>query len=550
MKHFNLSLALALSTLPLSCSRSGPAPHDDTQILSWEQPDEAFRIGRGYDPESLEPVRGDCLMHPEQYLESNWADARGIKADITETRITSKEQLYKELNLSVNARARYGAFGGSGSYAQYEKFTSSEDGFTWLYNLKVAIGSKTLQTERISLEGFKPEAQQLIRAAQAGDEQAKRSFYRMCGSKFVRGVRLGGAISEVLEVSSKATDTVRSITAKLKASYGSGPFQVSGNAALSSLFDSAEKSSFLKREISQTGGETIEFDLTDANVGTKIDAYVAAIKQQNAAVIEVEMIDWSTLLNFTPSDPIDVARSIRMEQLLRQLWRYQDNLNRIDTYIYLYEHGVYSLSDADVARLRASYSEVTEALDSVIEVGKSCFLDAATCGKAIKQVVVALPQPTLAPQAKERLYQTTHWQMLFPAEGAKLETLQQAGVTSWRFDEKIIAADRAGHAIPLHVDLFEVACANILELFPFNQKQVFASFQGEPIFYTESTGRYPQNKARYAASFGFKSQAYCLQIQVWSDPVDAIDFSLEDASPLSRSLRRFASSVQTLQLGE
>ena len=118
-------------------------------------------------------------MKPEQYLETSWIDAQGIKAQISETRITSKESLYKELNLTANAKVKYGAFSGGGSYSQYEKFASTEDSFTWLFSLKAAIGTKTLQTERIDLDAFKPEARSLILAAKSGDEAAKKAFFQI-----------------------------------------------------------------------------------------------------------------------------------------------------------------------------------------------------------------------------------------------------------------------------------------------------------------------------------------------------------------------------------
>ncbi|MDQ3232213.1 MAG: hypothetical protein M3Q07_10365, partial [Pseudobdellovibrionaceae bacterium] len=195
MKHF--LAPLILGAMVLSCSEE-----QKSQPKGWEQPDEAFRIGRGYDPNAQESVRGDCLLNPEQYLKTSWIDAQGIKARTSETRITSKEKLYKELNLTANAKMKYGTFTGGGSYSQYEKFASTEESFTWLFSLNAAIGTKTLQTENLDLDSFKPEARALILAAKSGNQASKKAFHTMCGTQFIRSVRLGGALTEVLEISS------------------------------------------------------------------------------------------------------------------------------------------------------------------------------------------------------------------------------------------------------------------------------------------------------------------------------------------------------------
>ncbi len=51
------------------------------------------------------------------------------------------------------------------------------------------------------------------------------------------------------------------------------------------------------------------------------------------------MADRETVVSVNPSGLTAVARSIRIQQLLRDLWRNNDELDRIDTYGYLFETG-------------------------------------------------------------------------------------------------------------------------------------------------------------------------------------------------------------------
>lgn len=540
------TLFLITSLMLAACAAESPPP-TQAQTLSWQQPDEAFRIGRGYDPDVIEPIRGDCIVHPEQYLSSNWLDAKGIKAEISETRITSKENLYKELNLAANAKVKYGAFGGGGSYAQYEKFTSSQEGFTWLFNLKVALGSQTLQTERITLESFRADAQQLIRAAQAGDTEARAAFARLCGSQFIRSVRLGGALTEVLEINAKAFDQVREITARMKASYGSGPFKVSGNASLHALFSQAEKYSLLKREFSQLGGDQILFDMTAANLQETIDAFVQSMKTQNAVVIEVEMVDWNTLIDFAPRDPLQLARSIKIDQLLKQLWRYQDHLDRLGSYLYLYERAVYSFSSSEVEGLRRDYQAVSEAIDQLIEVGKGCVIAESFCQQKLPLVTVHFPPVRQAPLADERELRTDRWRFSLPSGEGLMEIQGTGPAKIWRLPPlEDTASD--GSRVRLQLDLRELSCSSIAEVLTPSGSEILASFEAEPIYYTESIRTFPEAEQRYSLNMAFKSGSDCLHLQAWSDPRAEIKISLVDDAALSRRLRRLAASV-SLQSG-
>lgn len=531
---------LIMGALVFSCSDGG----QDSKVKGWEQPDEAFRIGRGYDANAQESVRGDCLLNPEQYLATTWIDAQGVKSNITETRITSKENLYKELNLTANAKVKFGAFSGGGSYSQYEKFVSTEDSFTWLFSVKAAIGTKTLQTEKLNIDSFKPEARELILGAKSGNEESKKAFYRMCGTQFIRSVRLGGAITDVLEISSKAVDQVKEITAKMNASYGSGPFKVSGNASYNSIFAKAQKNSFYKREFEQTGGESIKYELTDENVYTVLDNYVKELKQQNAAVIEVEMADWNTLVNFSPSDPVDVARGIRIDQLLRQLWRYQDTLQKIDTLIYYHDQGTYDFTEKDLADLNIAYTKITGAIDEVIAVGKGCYADASACAKAIEQVIVTLPVPKEKKVGNETFYSTAHWSVLFPSKTASLVSETSGTTTVWRFNEQLSGYTLDGALLGLQLDLYEVPCQNVSEIMQVDANHILPSFDSQPIYYLESLRSYPAGKKRYSATFGIKSGANCLQIQASSNAIATSGVSIVDESQISRSLRRLVSYIK------
>ncbi|MDQ3233856.1 MAG: hypothetical protein M3Q07_18725, partial [Pseudobdellovibrionaceae bacterium] len=292
------------------------------------------------------------------------------------------------------------------------------------------------------------------------------------------------------------------------------------------------------------GGNQIHFDLTDENVQAVLDKFVADLKQQNAAVIEVEMIDWNTVVDFSPSDPVDIARSIRIDQLLRQLWRYQETLQKIDTYIYLYDQGTYAFNDSEVDSLKTAYNEVTDAIDKIISVGRSCYADAAACSQAIEQVVVKLPKPREAITDNEALYAVGHWDVLFPSKANTLSSASSGSSTAWRFNEPLPSRTLDGTAVSFQVDIVDSSCTSITDVLTPNAANVVPSFNADPIYYSEAMRTLPNGKKRYAISFAVKSGASCAVLNAASIGNMTSNMSIEDDSNASRALRRLAGSLK------
>lgn len=530
---------LASMVMLFACQRDPDSP---SKTQSWQSPDEGFRIGRGYDPDAVEQIRGDCIANPESFLEASWRDAAGIKAKLTETRLTSHEDLLRELNISVRASGSYTFYSGGGEYSKYEKFVASKDNFSWLFAVEAEVGSKTLQTERIGMNNFSNEARELIQKARAGDEAARKSFRTLCGTQFVRTVRLGGHINEVLEISARATDLIQKIHAEIEGSGGGAVWSASASASFDSVLQSANRSNMLKREYSQNGGDTITFDISPSTVQKTLDDFARNLRQGNATVIRVELVDWETLVNFTPTGMTNIARQIRLEELLKQLWRQREVLDKIDTMIYLFEKGDISLTSSEIATLRTAHSQVTAFLDKVIELGQSCYVDASACNAGSDAVIVDFP-PTRPIKRDVGRFSTNKWSFEYANPDAHFHQTTIGDTTSWSSDN-LLATQLSNHdETKLRTDLMETSCTSISSLLSAQGPVVLSSFLGEPLHYTERLRDYPGGK-QAVISFGFKQNNNCLLFQVYTETPTVTGFTLEDDSPASKVVRSMAQSIR------
>jgi hypothetical protein len=536
--------AIMLSHLIVSCGQSKDSA-SEYLLKIWELPDEAFRMGRGYDADNPEPIRGDCLLDPESMTSVSWVDAQGIASENSETRVTSREDLFRELSISISSKAKIAAFGGSGSFSQYEKFQASDESFTWVFNSKTLVGSRTLKTEKINIESFKDEAKKMILKARSGDESAIKDFNRMCGTQFVRSIQLGGSITEVLEISSQAAESVKEITAKMKAAYGVGPLKVSGNASFGSVFQKAEKNSFLRREFSQTGGDRIKWDLTDENTNQTLDAFVKSLKEQNARVIAVEVVDWYTVLGFKSGDPADAARSLQLNNLLKQLWKYKDHLTKIQTYLDLYSSGVYDFSSDEVTELKNGYQHITEALTSVVEVGTSCYLNSSRCSESVTPVIIRYPELRQRNNGGNRVMQTDQWSVSLPMN-VDFHFQSLTDLRFWKMKSLFSGKTADGTDLSLHVDLSEGKCPTSFDFKKaVDEGRILPTFSGEPVYFEESTRENgTPGKKRYTLNIFAKTLDQCLQIGLWGGPTAMSSISVVDDSNIAKSIRSLALSIK------
>jgi hypothetical protein len=173
--------------------------HELAKVTAIVTPTLGMTLGRGYDPtRPLEP-KGDCVGNVAQPTMESWKDAKGIEGVFTETRVTSWEQMQRELSISANVAAESMWGNASASFSKFEKFRSDEESFTWLMKFVVETGEKTLNGSQLTLT---PQAKALVDAGRMQD------FYKMCGTEYVRSVKMGGRLLVANEVSSKFSEIV------------------------------------------------------------------------------------------------------------------------------------------------------------------------------------------------------------------------------------------------------------------------------------------------------------------------------------------------------
>ena len=542
MKHFITMTTLSIAALTSSCGHKGGAPSTSTP-QEWTQPDPAFRAGRGYDVDAEDAIRGDCLLNADNLLTEAWVDAQGIKANLTETRVTSHEQLVKEMRYDVSASARYTFYSGNVNYSRYDKFASSGDSFTWVFNIQAEIGTKTLKTEQITLDSLKPDAKALVLASRSGDASAKAKFFSMCGKKFVRSVRLGGHISSVLEVSAKAVDVLQKISADIEASGGSALWKASGSAHFNSFMQEAQQRSMLTREFSQAGGAKIHYDLSPDSVQTTLDDFASSLTHQNATVIGVELVSWDTALNLDAATIVDQARAVKLQELLHQLWAARTIMDKIDTYLYLFENNSVDLAPDQVATLRTAHTDADRLVSVIIAEGGACYQDGTKCNVTITPVAVQFPPLNYKNQLGKNVI-LSKWSFNYPDANATFQSSTLGDSTLWGTDNALLSTLAGGEQVWLRTELFEKSCNSITDVLSSSGPEVLTSDLGEKLNWAERTTNASPGTVNSVITFGYKgSDGRCLLLQVYTDKPATHSLTLADNSQAAKVVRRIAQTV-------
>lgn len=358
---------------------------------AWESPDESMRIGRGYDYLGQDGVvRGDCFsFSPESYAETTWKDlAEGGEQNFSERRVTSFEELLKEFNMSVSASVS-GTFGkASGSYGHYEKYVASEENFTWIIKKEVEKASITLKLPALAADKMlKPEAL-------AAYKRGKDDFVSMCGTHFVRGLRKGGSLFYIQQISARATDYIKKIEAHFKASGGTVGLQGKAKFDLNQLLVEATKFNFYSRDLLTVGPQVNLADLTLDSIDKALSKFERDVTPQTSKPISIELASWDTVLPFPKADVLAKKnQELRLKELHDRFWKIKALLEKLDKFQYLHDEKRIKLSSVQLANLETSKLDLESERNEIVNQGSICFVDSTQCQKPLPpRVVVTFPE--------------------------------------------------------------------------------------------------------------------------------------------------------------
>ncbi|MDN5284229.1 MAG: hypothetical protein JWR38_503 [Mucilaginibacter sp.] len=212
-------------------------------------------------------------------------EAEGATTSYDLTLIKDFEDLYRSLDISVDAGGQYGLFSASGKfkYAQESKFNTQA---TFLL-ARCVVQNAFTQTEDAQLN---PDGSGLI-------TQGKTDlFQQRYGDGFVRGIQAGGEFFAVISITSSSQEDQESVAISLQAKYG-GLF---ASGYVNSGIDTNTKTKIAKSELRistyQKGGKG-----ADGSLAIDIEEVIARLKafpeqvNENPVPYSVQVASYNTL---------------------------------------------------------------------------------------------------------------------------------------------------------------------------------------------------------------------------------------------------------------
>lgn len=178
------------------------------------------------------------------------AEAPALERLYDETRISSRKELDKTLDLdtTVSARGLWGqAEGGVGYFKNVEM---DEDAFYWLVDARYTLSLEKLPTHAAGFD-LTDHAKQILK------EHGVEAFYEACGTHFYVGRRLGARYTLLYEFNSRDDKVTERL--KVKANGSSSAWGLKASAEFSQFVQAAERASILKIHANILGGDhTVE----------------------------------------------------------------------------------------------------------------------------------------------------------------------------------------------------------------------------------------------------------------------------------------------------
>ncbi len=395
MKALSFALLSTVTYTAIGCS-SKLSEKQPSKVDSIIAPQLGMTLGRGYDPTHPNEPKGDCIANVNDAKTESWNDATGIVGSLTETRIRSWEQMQSELSLTANAAAESLWGNANASFSKFEKFRSDENSFTWLAKFVVESGEKTLDGSKAILTVA---AQNLLNANRLSD------FYKMCGTEYIRSIKLGGRIVVANEVSSQYKDIVKSITATVGGKATFGGFGFAGSAAFSSYFNDAFFKSVLTREIDQIGGSAIDItQLSPDNFSAYLNRFQNELKNlRQGKVIQIETASWDTLGVSNLGGLADWHRKQTLDELYKNYRLNVNSLNRISDFGFWKSEGKIAIAEETMSYLNRMKFQIEKQNTAIASRATKCMELNSCDASGFDYITVKFPAVESSPsQAREQ----------------------------------------------------------------------------------------------------------------------------------------------------
>ena len=362
----------------------------ESNLEGLESPYLGMRVGRGYDYFNRNAVRGDCIVNPDYKMQESFKDVEdSIEGYITQTMISSHEELMKELEISNSSSIRSLFFTADPKFKLFQKFKSSEHSLTFLYTLKIATREATLAS--LSKDDLSPAAKELL------DKRDYQSFTRLCGTHFVRSISYGGEFSQVFEIDERDQNRIRDFNAALKGEYKI----VDSALKVKEVLSKNVNSRFVKKEAYQIGGGVLLSDVDIDNYQERVDQWVASLKENKGQPFKVELADWQTFLVDYENPYVLEDREETLLDVYNMIRQNKRNLSKIIFSLFLHEKKRY-LSKDSVNEYKKIKKEIERQQDRLMRSGRKCYLNKNNCDLNEEQIdpdFMELDQ--LAPVASE-----------------------------------------------------------------------------------------------------------------------------------------------------
>ncbi len=174
------------------------------------------------------------------------AEAPALERLYEETRVSTRRELDKTLNVDTTVRAR-GLWGHAEGGASYFKNVDIDtEAFYWLVDARYTLSLEKLPTHANDFD-LTDSAKTILR------EHGLQAFYEACGTHFYVGRRLGARYTLLYEFNSREDKVAEKL--KLKASGSSNAWGLKATAEFAQFVQVAERASILKIHANILGGD-------------------------------------------------------------------------------------------------------------------------------------------------------------------------------------------------------------------------------------------------------------------------------------------------------
>ena len=321
-------------------------------------------LGNGWSTLAATKTPGKCIEFEEM---SDLSEDRTV--DIR--RVVDKEQLNRELNVSVEFQAKaISGVGGSAKAAYSKSLEIKNDALNLVISAKVMQGAKF-----VTAKSGTPAVRLTDSAAElAATEMPK--FLALCGDSFVAAIHAGGELNAFLNFDVASTDERESISTSMSASG----LTFSGSASMNQTMRQYRESQKLRILIHSAGGTGIPIPVNEQELLTRLGSLPTDAKTAPKPY-RISILRYDALPNW-PDVSLTAIEYANMERLVGQYQRYSSLyydafsiLQSPDSYVFrggLTLNSVQQLQDQ--LRLTVLPSLTTRIADCL--AGKSCGLPA------------------------------------------------------------------------------------------------------------------------------------------------------------------------------